>query len=249
MPPGAASASWAAMGPARWSRAASKPKSASSLFILSGPPAEPITFAAPSVRASCPATLPTAPAAAETKTTSPSRTGATSVSAAYAVRPVVPSGPRYAWTGASPVSTTVAASASSTAYSRQPRKCETVAPTGTSADREAITSPTAAPSSGAPSSNGGRTGEGTSSIRPRMYGSTDIHVLRTRMCPSPGSGTAATASAKSVGAGSPTGRAARRISRPVRVLCEVIGTPIGGVSVDGPTLLNGALDLLRVGCR
>jgi hypothetical protein len=48
---------------------------------LAGPPAEPITRAAPSALATWPATLPTAPAAAETKTTSPSRTGAISVTA------------------------------------------------------------------------------------------------------------------------------------------------------------------------
>ena len=41
--------------------AASKPNSAISFAHFSGPPAEPITIAAPNLRASCPATLPTAP--------------------------------------------------------------------------------------------------------------------------------------------------------------------------------------------
>src|SRR3954452_24667821 len=54
----------------------------------------------PRSRANCAARLPTAPAAAETHTTSPSRSAATSNSPAYAVSPIRPRGPRYAWGGA-----------------------------------------------------------------------------------------------------------------------------------------------------
>ncbi|GAA3495987.1 hypothetical protein GCM10019016_030880 [Streptomyces prasinosporus] len=62
-------------------------------------------------------------------------------------------------------------------------------------------------------------------IRPRMYGSTDIQVLRTRISPSPGSGTSVVAGTKFSGVGSPTGRAARRISREVVVVVSVVVVP------------------------
>src|SRR5688500_13083398 len=50
-------------------------------------------------------------------------------------------------------------------------------------------------------------------MRPRMYGSTDMNVLRTTSSPSPGSPTSTSASSKSDGCGSPAGRAASLISR------------------------------------
>ena len=50
-------------------------------------------------------------------------------------------------------------------------------------------------------------------MRPRMYGSTDMNVLRTTISPSPGSATSTSASSKSDGCGSPEGRAASLISR------------------------------------
>src|SRR5262245_12808471 len=46
-----------------------------------------------------------------------------------------------------------------------------------------------------------------------MYGSTDIQVLRTKSCPGPGSGSSVSTRRKSDGFGSPSGRAARWISR------------------------------------
>ena len=50
-------------------------------------------------------------------------------------------------------------------------------------------------------------------MRPRMYGSTDMNVLRTTISPSPGSPTSTSASSKSDGFGSPEGLAASLISR------------------------------------
>ncbi len=67
--------------------------------------------------------------------------------------------------------------------------------------------------------------DGRSSIRPRMAGSMDITVLRTRTSPGPGSRTAVWTSSKSPATGSPLGRAASRISRPVLLPCSVIQSP------------------------
>src|SRR5215212_5989027 len=50
-------------------------------------------------------------------------------------------------------------------------------------------------------------------MRPRMYGSTDIQVLRTSSSPGPGPGSSVSTRRKSDGLGSPSGRAARWISR------------------------------------
>src|ERR1700681_4636218 len=102
--------------------------------------------------------------------------------------------------------------AGTTANSRQPWSCSTVAPTGISETREATTVPIAAPLSGSPTTNGG-TYDLTSFIRPRMYGSTDISVFLTRISPSPGGPTSAVAKAKLSPDGSPLGRLASRISR------------------------------------
>src|SRR3954451_11162474 len=55
-------------------------------------------------------------------------------------------------------------------------------------------------------------------MRPRMYGSTDMNVLRTTTSPSSGSPTSASASWKSDGWGSPAGREASLISRLVQVI-------------------------------
>ena len=78
--------------------------------------------------------------------------------------------------------------------------------------RDAMTCPTAPPVSGSPSANGG-TYDFASFIRPRMYGSTDMNAFRISTSPSAGSGTSTSTSAKSVGCGTPRGRAARWISR------------------------------------
>src|SRR4051794_9478836 len=50
-------------------------------------------------------------------------------------------------------------------------------------------------------------------MRPRMYGSTLMNTLRTSSRPPPGSPSSTSASSKSSGFGSPTGRCANRISR------------------------------------
>src|SRR3954470_878600 len=142
----------------------------------------------------------------------------------------MPRTPRYADGGARSVSTTCAAPAGTTAYSRQPRLCSTRAPVATPSALEATTSPTAPPSSGAPIANGG-TYERASFMRPRMYGSTDIHSLRRSSSPSPGSGTSASARRKSLSRGSPRGRRASWISR-LAV----------GISVSIPTLSTTRAD-------
>src|SRR5690242_13968329 len=59
-----------------------------------------------------------------------------------------------------------------------------------------------------------------------MYGSTDMTRFRTTISPSAGAGTSTSARAKSLGFGSPTGLAAKRISR----LCMGV-LPSGGGEV------------------
>src|SRR5579884_1378881 len=162
--------------------------------------------------ASCTAIEPTPPAAAETNSVSPSLMRAISCRPTQAVNPVLPRAPKYSSGGACVTSSTRTCLAGSTAYSRQPSMCCTVDPSGTSGLRDATTVPIADPCSGSPTANGG-TYDFASFIRPRMYGSTDIIVLRTRTSPSPGGATLAVASAKLASVGSPDGRDARRISR------------------------------------
>ena len=77
---------------------------------------------------------------------------------------------------------------------------------------EATTSPTAPPCMALPSSKGA-TYDLAALILPRMYGSTDRYLFRTSTCPSPGTGTSASTSAKSFGSGQPTGRLSRCHSR------------------------------------
>ena len=97
--------------------------------------------------------------------------------------------------------------------------CSTLAPTGTEASPEATTVPTAPPSSGAPTWNGG-TYDLASFIRPRMYGSTDRTSLRTSTCPGPGSGNSRSTRRKCSALGVPLGRAARWNSRAVLVISQ-----------------------------
>src|SRR5438876_8745477 len=59
-------------------------------------------------------------------------------------------------------------------------------------------------------------------MRPRMYGSTDMYVLRTSTWPSEGAGSSTRASEKLSADGQPLGREASRISR------DVIGGLYGG---------------------
>ena len=78
-----------------------------------------------------------------------------SSSPTYAVSPGMPRTPRKACSGAASVSTGVAAPAGTRAYSRQPRLCSTVVPAASPGAFDATTSPTAPPSSVAPTWNGG----------------------------------------------------------------------------------------------
>src|SRR4051795_12006254 len=84
-----------------------------------------------------------------------------------------------------------------------------------------------------------------------MYGSTDMKVLRTTTSPSSGSGTSTSASWKSDGCGSPTGREASLISRLVQVIARH-ASPLdlhAVVVVDravahvGVALLDGGVDV------
>ena len=72
-----------------------------------------------------------------------------------------------------------------------------------------------------PSSNGA-TYDFAALIRPRMYGSTERYVFRTRIWPSPGVGTGVSTSAKSSGFGQPTGRLSRCHSRLVCVVIAIV---------------------------
>src|SRR3954454_13328428 len=86
-------------------------------------------------------------------------------------------------------------------------------------------------------------------MRPRMYGSTDMNVLRTTSSPSAGSATSVSASAKSDGLGSPTGREASLTSRLVK---GILGhaSDLDAVVVEdraaghvGVALLDGRVDV------
>jgi hypothetical protein len=112
-------------------------------------------LAAPSCLAIWPAAEPTAPAAPEMKTVSPSLTAAIRVSPTYAVRPGMPRVPRYADAGTCETSTLRASRSDSRACVRQPAWCSTVSPTCSLSEPDAITSPTAPPSITASSANGG----------------------------------------------------------------------------------------------
>src|SRR6185503_3291519 len=73
-------------------------------------------------------------------------------------------------------------------------------------------------------------------MRGRMYGSTDIHKLRTCTSPSWGGGTSTVASSKCSGPSTPLGRLFKRISRDETMTARLRA--------------NGAASLLRCcGCR
>ncbi len=173
-------------------------------------PALPITRQ-PFSFAIWPATDPTAPAAPDTNTVSPSFGRPTSSRPTYAVKPGIPSTPRAVDTGASEGSTGRSPAPSLSAHSRQPRLWTTHVLSGHCGLREATTWPTAPPVSGSPTWKGG-TYDFASFMRPRMYGSTETNALRISTSPSPGSRSSTSASSKSDGTGTPRGRAARRIS-------------------------------------
>ena len=165
---------------------------------------EPTTRDAPLSLAICPTIDPTAPAAPDTNTTSPGCIGAICSSPRCAVNPVRPSTPRYADSG-TPSSTTRNCAASPCATSRHPRSCVTAAPTGTSADVDSTTRPTAPPVIVASSANGA-TYDSASFIRPRMYGSTERNSLATRTWSGSRSGRSTVTVRKSSGTGHPCGR-------------------------------------------
>src|SRR3954453_1392263 len=86
-------------------------------------------------------------------------------------------------------------------------------------------------------------------MRPRMYGSTDMNVLRTTSSPSAGSATSTSASAKSDGLGSPTGREASRTSRLEKGILrhasdlDAVVVEDGSAAHVGVALLDGRVDV------
>ena len=119
---------------------------------FSAEPALPIAVP-PRALTSWPTRLPTAPAAPDTKTVSPGWKPATRSSPAYAVRPGMPSAPRYCDAGTDR-STTVKSFAGPAAMSRHACWCSTRSPTRCVSTVEATTSPTAPPYITLPSSYG-----------------------------------------------------------------------------------------------
>ena len=107
------------------------------------------------ILAICPATLPTAPAAPDTTTVSPSFSLPVSSRPKYAVSPVIPSAPRYVDGPASEVSILITPWPSDTAYSCTPNAPYTSSPTAKPGCAEAVTRPTAPARMTAPISTGG----------------------------------------------------------------------------------------------
>ena len=102
---------------------------------------------------------------------------------------------------------------STSAYSCHPSMPKTVDPTGRASVRLAMTSPMPPLRTTSPMPMGGRY-PGASSIHVRMVGSMERCWTLTRACPSPGSGTVAESSMRSVEESTrPLGRAASRIRR------------------------------------
>ena len=70
-------------------------------------------------------------------------------------------------------------------------------------------------------------------MRPRMYGSTDMNVLRTSTSPSASAGSSTVATSKLSCVGQPLGREARRTSRgSVSVMADTLVGPRASVRVD-----------------
>src|SRR6476620_8826154 len=122
---------------------------------LFGPPADPMTVL-PLSLAIWQATDPTAPAAAETNTTSPDLSAAIFKRPPQAVRPVTPATPRNAWGGSPKVSSFSTVLAGALNRSRQPNMDETRSPGLKPGSSDATTSPTAPPCNASPNWNGGR---------------------------------------------------------------------------------------------
>src|SRR3954447_26138155 len=189
--------------------AASKPSSSTSQRHFSSPPAMPTTRPAPLIRATWPATLPTAPAAPLMTTVSPSSSAPTSSTPKYAVRPGMPSAPRYEGSGASDGSIFCIPPPSAVTYSCAPKIPVTWSPSANPSWREASTLPTPPARITSPIPTGSMY-ERPSFIQPRIAGSSDRYSVLTRTSPSPGSRTGSSVWSQSLGLGSPWGRAARR---------------------------------------
>src|SRR3954451_18981252 len=89
-------------------------------------------------------------------------------------------------------------------------------------------------------------------MRPRMYGSTDMNSLRTRISPGPGSGTSTSARRKSLSRGSPCGRAASWISRlavAISVSIPTLSTTRADPVAAAEQLAAGAAELAPEGER
>ena len=142
--------------------------------------------------------------------------------------------------GATAGSTGIRPRPSESANSRQPSQFVTHDPSGTRSLRDATTWPTAPPLITSPTWNGGRY-DLTSFIRGRIDGSTDMNALRISTSPSAGSGTSTSTRAKSVGCGTPCGRAARWISR----LVAIGSDPRGMEPSEHTDRHNAAMESLR----
>src|SRR5256714_5973465 len=121
---------------------------------LAGPPATP-TARQPWIFASCPTTLPTAPAAADTTTVSPAFGLPICVSPYQAVTPGIPRTPRYAEGGASEGSIFRTAFASATWNCCQPPIPVTRSPLRSDGSFDSTTSPTVPPIITSPTGWGG----------------------------------------------------------------------------------------------
>src|ERR1700680_4742945 len=117
---------------------------------LAAPPADPMTVC-PLSLAIWHATDPTAPDAAETKTTSPGLSIAILSKPTQAVSPGMPATPRNAWGGSPNVSSFCTVPAGALYHPRQPNQEETRSPGLNRGSSEAATSPIAPPSSASPS--------------------------------------------------------------------------------------------------
>ena len=102
------------------------------------------------IRATCPATEPTAPAAADTTTVSPRAGFPTSTMPTHAVSPGEPSTPSAVETGARDTSTASTASADTTGCVCQPVSPQTMSPGTKRRSFDATTSLTARPITVAP---------------------------------------------------------------------------------------------------
>src|SRR5471030_1823635 len=150
---------------------ASKPRVSVTERHLSAPPAMP-TARQPAAFANWPTTLPTAPLAALTTTVSPVFGAMILLSPSHAVTPGMPTGPRYVESGIWVSSTLRKPLPSDVPNSCQPYDPTTLSPIANFGFSDSTTSPTVPPIitslSGCDAAY-----DFESSIRPRMYGSSE----------------------------------------------------------------------------